>query len=235
MDIAASIQEVLNEAVLRMTRSLAKETGMKNLCLAGGVALNCVANGKILRDGAFERIWIQPAAGDAGGALGAALAAYHQHQNQPRTVHPNDSMHGAYLGPAFEQRDIEARQAADIAKLASLLKNDVVLTMPPLPLRYGGRDEVNEFYRKVAFRAPDQFRLVATRASRQLAVAVYRLDSASGVYRAVGIWVLTADGGAIDEITAFVDRALVPAFGLPSEMPNCPNTPTPSLGFAADW
>src|SRR6266568_2170040 len=81
MDVAASIQAVLNEAMLRLTRSLAAETGMKNLCLAGGVALNCVANGKILRDGKFERVWIQPAAGDAGGALGSALAAYHQHQN----------------------------------------------------------------------------------------------------------------------------------------------------------
>ena len=74
MDLAASVQAVLEEVVLRMTRSLAAETGAKNLCLAGGVALNCVANGKMLRDGCFERIWIQPAAGDAGGALGAALA-----------------------------------------------------------------------------------------------------------------------------------------------------------------
>ena len=84
MDIAASIQAVLDEAVLGLTRSLAAETGAKNLCLAGGVALNCVSNGKILRDGRFERIWIQPAAGDAGGALGAALAAFHIYKNQPR-------------------------------------------------------------------------------------------------------------------------------------------------------
>src|SRR5262249_52428642 len=75
MDLAASIQAVTEEAVLRLTRSLARDTGMKNLCLAGGVALNCVANGKVLRDGHFERLWIQPAAGDAGGSLGAALAA----------------------------------------------------------------------------------------------------------------------------------------------------------------
>ena len=120
MDIAASIQEVLNDAVLRLTRSLAKETGMKNLCMAGGVALNCVANGKILRDGAFERIWIQPAAGDAGGALGAALAAYHQHQNRPRTPHPGDSMRGAYLGPQFEQREIEERLRAAGARFSVL-------------------------------------------------------------------------------------------------------------------
>src|SRR5438094_1815764 len=86
MDIAASIQEVLNEAVLRLTRSLAAETGIKNLCLAGGVALNCVANGKVLRDGKFERVWIQPASGDAGGALGAALSAYYQYKDQPRVI-----------------------------------------------------------------------------------------------------------------------------------------------------
>src|SRR5215472_16749259 len=86
MDVAASIQAVLDEIVLRLTRSLARETGARNLCLAGGVALNCVANGKVLRDGSFERIWIQPASGDAGGALGAALAAYYSYGNQPRAV-----------------------------------------------------------------------------------------------------------------------------------------------------
>ena len=80
MDLAASIQAVTEEVVLRLTRSIATETGAENLCLAGGVALNCVANGKVLRDGKFKRIWIQPAAGDAGGALGAALAAYHLHR-----------------------------------------------------------------------------------------------------------------------------------------------------------
>ena len=82
---------------------------MRNLCLAGGVALNCVANGKVLRDGRFERIWIQPAAGDAGGALGAALAAYHLFQNQPRQVTGCDRMKGSYLGPAFSQSEIERR------------------------------------------------------------------------------------------------------------------------------
>jgi len=110
MDLAASVQAVLEEAVLRMTRSLASETGAKNLCLAGGVALNCVANGKILRDGCFERIWVQPASGDAGGALGAALAAYHLLQDQPRRVCGcSDRMHGSYLGPEFRQDDIEQR------------------------------------------------------------------------------------------------------------------------------
>lgn len=113
MDLAASIQAVLEEVVLRITRSLARETGIRNLCLAGGVALNCVANGKVLRDGQFERIWIQPAAGDAGGALGAALAACHLYKAQPRHVNGcGDRMKGAYLGPCFSQTDIERRLAA---------------------------------------------------------------------------------------------------------------------------
>lgn len=113
MDLAASIQAVLEEVVLRMTRSLARETGIRNLCLAGGVALNCVANGKVLRDGSFDRIWIQPAAGDAGGALGAALAACHLYKGQPRQVKAcGDSMKGAYLGPSFPQPEIERRLAA---------------------------------------------------------------------------------------------------------------------------
>jgi len=109
MDLAASVQTVLEEIILRLTRSLAAETGVKNLCLAGGVALNCVANGHVLRDGHFERIWTQPAAGDAGGALGAALAAYHLYKGQPRHVNGCDGMKGAYLGPAFPQADIEGR------------------------------------------------------------------------------------------------------------------------------
>jgi carbamoyltransferase len=121
MDIAASVQVVLEDAVLRLTRSLARETGMQNLCLAGGVALNCVANGKILRDGAFRNIWIQPAAGDAGGALGAALAAYHLHAVQPRTVsRALDAMAGAYLGPQFSQDDIENRLKNANARFISL-------------------------------------------------------------------------------------------------------------------
>jgi carbamoyltransferase len=110
MDLAASVQAVTEEVVLRLTRALAAETGEKNLCLAGGVALNCVANGKILRDGAFENIFIQPAAGDAGGALGAALAGYYHQKEQPRRVTPGkDSMKGSYLGPRYETADIETR------------------------------------------------------------------------------------------------------------------------------
>ena len=112
MDVAASIQAVLDEAVLRLTRSLAKQTGSRNLCLAGGVALNCVANGKVLRDGHFDNIWIQPAAGDAGGAVGAALAAYHLFKGQPRKTDGADGMSGAYLGPSFPQAEIERRLTA---------------------------------------------------------------------------------------------------------------------------
>lgn len=101
MDVASSIQAVTEEIVLRMTRSLAQEFNLPSLCLAGGVALNCVANGKILRDGAFKDIWIQPAAGDAGGALGAALAVWHRELGHGRESKRTDSMQGAYLGPRF--------------------------------------------------------------------------------------------------------------------------------------
>ena len=121
MDLAASVQAVLEEVVLRMTRSLAAETGAKNLCLAGGVALNCVANGRLLRDGRFESMWVQPAAGDAGGALGAALAAHYSFQGQPRKVNGcGDKMKGAYLGPDFSQVEIERRLGAVGARYAVL-------------------------------------------------------------------------------------------------------------------
>jgi carbamoyltransferase len=120
MDLAASVQAALEEVVLRMTRSLAQETDAKNLCLAGGVALNCVANGKILRDGHFQNIWIQPAAGDAGGALGAALAAYYLYQGQPRGSSCSDRMKGSYLGPCFSQADIEQRLTGVGAKFTVL-------------------------------------------------------------------------------------------------------------------
>ncbi len=121
MDLAASIQAVTEEIVLRLTRSIAAETGAKNLCLAGGVALNCVANGKVLRDGHFEHLWIQPAAGDAGGALGAALAAYHLYKKAPRLpLNTMDAMQGCYLGPGFAQPDIERRLAALGARFATM-------------------------------------------------------------------------------------------------------------------
>jgi carbamoyltransferase len=120
MDLAASIQAATEEIVLRLTRSIRQETGLKNLCLAGGVALNCVANGKVLRDDAFNNIWVQPAAGDAGGALGAALAVHHIHLKQPRAATGKDAMRGSYLGPQFEQADIEKRLAAAGAKFSVL-------------------------------------------------------------------------------------------------------------------
>jgi carbamoyltransferase len=101
MDLAASIQVVTEEVMLRAARHLKKTTGMNNLCLAGGVALNCVGNGRILRDGPFENIWIQPAAGDAGGALGAAMFVWHQLLNKPRKAQPGDAQHGSLLGPSF--------------------------------------------------------------------------------------------------------------------------------------
>ena len=129
MDVAASIQAVTDEVVLRLTRSLAEETGAENLCLAGGVALNCVANGKVLRDGRFRRLWIQPAAGDAGGALGAAYCAYHMFRKQPRTADGvHDAMHGAYLGPAYEQADIERRLAAAGARFSVLDDTTLIST-----------------------------------------------------------------------------------------------------------
>ncbi len=118
MDLAASIQQVTEECILKITRHLARSTGERNLCLAGGVALNCVANGKVLRDGAFENIWIQPASGDAGGAIGAALAAYHQGCGQPRRLPAGggDAMKGAYLGPAFSDDEVCARLSATGAR-----------------------------------------------------------------------------------------------------------------------
>ncbi len=120
MDLAASVQAVLEEAVLRLTRSLVRDTGLGNLCLAGGVALNCVANGKILRDGHIDNIWVQPAAGDAGGALGAALAAYHLFAGRPRRVISSDAMKGSYLGPEFGQDEIERRLSAAGARFITL-------------------------------------------------------------------------------------------------------------------
>ncbi len=127
MDIAASIQAVLDDIVLKLTRSIARETGAKNLCLAGGVALNCVANGKVLRDGHFETLWIQPAAGDAGGALGAALVAHHRFLDQPRHIgNERDAMKGAYLGPEFEQSDIEQRLDHSGASYETLDDEDLI-------------------------------------------------------------------------------------------------------------
>src|SRR4029453_5053657 len=127
LDLAAPIQSVPDEVVLRLTRALAAETGAENLCLAGGVALNCVANGKVLRDGRFKRVWIQPAAGDAGGALGAALCAYHLFRGQPRQVDgEHDLMQGSYLGPAYSQQEIEEQLTRVGARFTRLTDDDLI-------------------------------------------------------------------------------------------------------------
>jgi carbamoyltransferase len=127
MDLAASIQAVAEEIVLRLTRSVAAEAACENLCLAGGVALNCVANGKVLRDGKFKRMWIQPAAGDAGGAVGAALAAYHIHAGKQRTVDKAlDGMSGAYLGPEFDDEEC-ARQCREAGGKLAQFDDDALI------------------------------------------------------------------------------------------------------------
>jgi carbamoyltransferase len=127
MDLAASVQKVTEDVMLKLTRAVAQETGQRNLCLAGGVALNCVANGKILRDRSFEQIWVQPAAGDAGGALGVALSTYYGLLGQPRTVTTaTDSMRGSYLGPEYSLEEIERRLSAVGARFETLGDADVL-------------------------------------------------------------------------------------------------------------
>jgi carbamoyltransferase len=127
MDLAASIQVVVEEVVLKLAKGVAKTTGEKSLCLAGGVALNCVANGKLLKEKVFDRLWIQPAAGDAGGALGAALGAYHIMLNQPRKVsYGFDAMKGSYLGPEFSRQDITERLARCGAVFEMLTEDELI-------------------------------------------------------------------------------------------------------------
>ena len=129
MDLAASIQSVTEEVVIKLARDIAKTTGQKNLCLAGGVALNCVANGKLLKEKIFEKIWIQPAAGDAGGALGAALGAYYLHAKKPRSQSQGlDGMSGSFLGPAYTQKEIEQRLEVLGAKFEVLNNEDLINT-----------------------------------------------------------------------------------------------------------
>ncbi len=162
MDLAASIQAVTEMVVLRLARTVQEETGAKNLCLAGGVALNCVANGELLRAGIFDDIWIQPAAGDAGGALGAALVAWYDQDNGARTpVTATDAMHGAYLGPSFNADAIRAQLDASGAvyqrlddrelfeKLAEILDNENVIgwfqgRMEFGPRALGGRSIIGD-------------------------------------------------------------------------------------------
>ncbi len=132
MDIAASIQVVTEEVVMRLANTLHRETGEKNLCLAGGVALNCVANGRLLREGPFEKLWIQPAAGDAGGAAGAAAVAWHGYDGQPRKLNGDsgpaaDRMRGSYLGPEFTPQQIRTELDAMGAKY-TVLDDDVLFS-----------------------------------------------------------------------------------------------------------
>ena len=126
MDIAASIQKVTEDIMIKIAKSLKEEFNTSNLCLAGGVALNCVANGKILKEKIFDNIWVQPAAGDAGGSLGAALALWHIEQNNPRTINNEDNMQGSYLGPEYLQKEIEEQLDAAGAKY-EILKDEELL------------------------------------------------------------------------------------------------------------
>jgi carbamoyltransferase len=129
MDLAASVQVITEEIVIKLARGVARETGERNLCLAGGVALNCVANGKLLRENLFDRIWLQPASGDAGGAIGAALGSYHLFKAQPRKLNGgSDSMRGSYLGPAYESSDVQKRLTAMGAKFRVLDEAAIINT-----------------------------------------------------------------------------------------------------------
>ncbi len=152
MDVAASIQAVTEEVMLRTARFAHRVTGEKNLCLAGGVALNCVGNGRILRDGPFEKVWIQPAAGDAGGALGAATFVWHHLLDRPRTVRRDDSQSGSLLGPAFGNDEIRAMLDAKgvvyeeyehdfelVDRVAALIEQENVVGWFQGPMEFGPR------------------------------------------------------------------------------------------------
>ncbi|MEE8525375.1 MAG: carbamoyltransferase [Thermoanaerobaculia bacterium] len=151
MDLARSVQVVCETAMLRMAEHVRQATGQKYLCLAGGVALNCVANGRILREGGYEDIWIQPAAGDAGGALGAALMVWHQYLGEPRSVRPRGTQRGSYLGPSFGDDEIRAvldgfgasyeeLQGEEIAgRVAALIADDKVIGWFQGRMEYGPR------------------------------------------------------------------------------------------------
>ena len=127
MDLAASVQKVTEDVILQIAKGIKKETGMKNLCLAGGVALNCVANGLLIREKIFDDIWIQPAAGDAGGALGAALSAWHLHHSKDRKIQKkSDAMKGAFLGPSFSDKEIKKELLKCGAKFKKLSEDDLL-------------------------------------------------------------------------------------------------------------
>jgi carbamoyltransferase len=148
MDLARSIQDVTDDVVLRLGRTIHRETGAQKLCLAGGVALNCVANGRLLREGPFDDLWIQPAAGDAGGALGAALVGWHEHHRQPRVVDCGDRMRGSYLGPAYTQAEVRQaldrlgavyEECTDLERVAQLLADGAVVGWFQGPMEFGPR------------------------------------------------------------------------------------------------
>ena len=122
MDLAASIQKVTEDIIIRLARNIAKETGERNLCLAGGVALNCVANGILLRENICDTIWIQPAAGDAGGAIGAALATWYRHHNRKSFCKDNDGMKGVYLGPLFTDPKLKPSSPLVVRHLSNFRK-----------------------------------------------------------------------------------------------------------------
>ena len=126
MDIASSIQKVTETIIIKIIKSLKKEYSVDNLCLAGGVALNCVANGKILKEKIFKNIWIQPASGDAGGSLGAALALWHIDLQNPRNVNKNDDMKGSYLGPEYSLKEIENDLIRNGATYEALSDNEII-------------------------------------------------------------------------------------------------------------
>jgi len=148
MDIAASIQVVTEEVVLRLAKSLQKDTGADYLCLAGGVALNCVSNGKLLREGIFKDIWIQPAAGDAGGALGGVLSVWHEYHGKPRVVNGSDSMRGSYLGPAYSPDQIRKSLDAQGAVYKELPDAEL---MPQLGEILNGENVVGWFNGRMEF------------------------------------------------------------------------------------
>ena len=151
MDLAASIQVVTEEVIIKLAKNLREETGLKNLCMAGGVALNCVANGKLLRSNIFENIWVQPASGDAGSSLGASLVAWHDYLKKPREIMENDSMNGTYLGPKFSNQQIkDLLQSKNIPfhsyqdkilfdHIASLLEQGKVIGWFNGPMEFGPR------------------------------------------------------------------------------------------------
>ncbi len=148
MDLAASVQKVTEEVVLRLARTVERELGVKYLCMAGGVALNCVANGRILRELPFRDIWIQPAAGDAGGAVGAALAAWYQYHDKPREPREGDSMHGSYLGPSFADSEIEASLGSLGARFRRLGDEDLIRQVAEL---IAGENVVGWFQGRMEF------------------------------------------------------------------------------------